>query len=34
MHADDGGVDRLDSGIMSSGKRVYDTARRHLTRRL
>ena len=38
MHTDDGGVDHLDGGIMSSGKRVYDTAqtpaRRHLTKRL
>jgi hypothetical protein len=24
MHADDGGIDHLDSGIVSSGKRVYD----------
>jgi hypothetical protein len=38
MHADNGGVDYLDSGIMSSGKRFYDaapdTARRHRTKRL
>jgi hypothetical protein len=26
MHADNGGVDHLDSGIMGSGKRFYDTA--------
>src|SRR5262245_45291572 len=26
MHADNGGVDHLDSGIMGSGKCVYDTA--------
>ena len=26
MHADDGGVDHLDSGIMGSGKCVYDAA--------
>ena len=24
MHADNGGVDHLDGGIMSSGKCVYD----------
>jgi hypothetical protein len=26
MHADDGGVDHLDSGIVGYGKRVYDAA--------
>jgi hypothetical protein len=26
MHADNGGVDHLDSGIVGSGKRVYDAA--------
>jgi len=26
MHADNGGVDHLDSGIMGSGKHVYDNA--------
>ena len=26
MHADDGGVDHLDSCIMSGRKRVYDAA--------
>jgi hypothetical protein len=26
MHADNGGVDHLDSGIMGSGKCVYDAA--------
>lgn len=26
MHADNGGVDHLDSGIMGSGKRFYDAA--------
>jgi hypothetical protein len=26
MHADNRGVDHLDSGIMSAGKRVYDAA--------
>ena len=26
MHADNGGVDHLDSGIMGTGKRVYDAA--------
>src|SRR6516164_1513029 len=26
MHADNGGVDHLDSGIMRSGKCVYDAA--------
>ena len=26
MHAYNGGVDHLDSGIMGSGKRVYDAA--------
>jgi hypothetical protein len=26
MHADNGGVDHLDSGIMGSGKRVDDAA--------
>ena len=26
MHTDNGGVDHLDSGIMGSGKCVYDTA--------
>jgi hypothetical protein len=26
MHADNGGVDHLDSGIMSSGKFFYDAA--------
>ena len=26
MHADNGGVDHLDSGIMGSGKYVYDAA--------
>jgi hypothetical protein len=26
MHADNGGVDHLDSGIMSSGKYVYEAA--------
>src|ERR1700733_3638156 len=26
MHADNGSVDHLDSGIMSSGKRVHDAA--------
>lgn len=26
MHADDGGVDRLDSGTMRSGKCIYDAA--------
>jgi hypothetical protein len=26
MHADNGGIDRLDSGIMGSGKRFYDAA--------
>jgi len=25
MHADDGGVDHLDRGIMGSGKRFYDS---------
>ena len=43
MHADNRGVDHLDSGIMysgimDSGKRFYDTlqtpGRRHLTNRL
>jgi hypothetical protein len=24
MHADNGGIDHLDSGIMGSGKRIYD----------
>src|SRR5215470_11103538 len=26
MHADNGGVDHLDSGILGSGKRVYNAA--------
>ncbi len=26
MHADNGGVDHLDSAIMGSGKRFYDAA--------
>src|ERR1700757_2279340 len=26
MHADNGGIDHLDSGILGSGKRVYDAA--------
>ena len=26
MHADNGGVDHLDSGIMGSGKGFYDAA--------
>jgi hypothetical protein len=26
MHADNGGVDHLDSGIVGSGKRVHDAA--------
>ena len=26
MHADNGGIDHLDSGIMGSGKRFYDAA--------
>src|SRR5512140_2980560 len=26
MHADNRGVDHLDSGIMSAGKRIYDAA--------
>ena len=26
MHADNGGVDHLDSGIVGSGKRAYDAA--------
>ncbi|SCB56097.1 hypothetical protein GA0061098_10744 [Bradyrhizobium shewense] len=26
MHADNGGVDHLDSGIMGSGKRFYEAA--------
>ena len=26
MHADNGGVDHLDSGIMVTGECVYDTA--------
>jgi hypothetical protein len=38
MHADNLGVDHLDSGIMGSGKRFYDApqtpARRHLAKRL
>jgi len=27
MHADNGGIDHLDSGIVGSGKRIYDAAR-------
>ena len=38
MHAVSGGVDQLDSGIMGSGKYVYDAApdtnRRQRTNRL
>jgi hypothetical protein len=38
MHADNRGLDHLDSGIMGSGERFSDaapnTGRRHLTKRL
>lgn len=38
MHPDNGGVDRLDSGIVGSGKRVHSAAlyanRRYRTKRL
>jgi hypothetical protein len=26
MHANNGGIDHLDGGIMGSGKRIYDAA--------
>ncbi|WP_283807102.1 hypothetical protein [Bradyrhizobium sp. Ghvi] len=38
MHADNGGIDHLDIGIMGNGKRFYDAAptpvRGHLRKRI